>query len=488
MPRPAVERLASLLPPDFLLGVATAAFQIEGGVHDDGRGLSGWDDFAGRPGAIANGDSPAVATDHYHRLEEDVALIARLGVDAYRLSIAWPRVQPDGRGSWNEKGWAFYDRLVDALLAAGVSPVVTLYHWDTPLPLENDGGWLARATALRFADYAAEAGRRLGDRVARWITVNEPVTVTLNGYALGVHAPGRELLFGALPSAHHQLLAHGLSTQALRAAGARGGIGITNLHAPVFPKSRRPLDRAHAGVFDLIFNRLYADPVLLGRYPRIPWLARADFRPLAAAVRPGDLATIRQPLDFYGLNYYYPVRVAAGGPEAEPRPGTGPGGQPAADNEHPSALSRLPFHLADFPEFPRTGFGWPIAPGHIAVQLAELRTRYASALPPVLVTENGASFPEPDRVDGEIDDRQRIDYLASHLEAALLAVRPGGPAEGVRLAGWFVWTLLDNFEWAAGYSQRFGLVHVDFETLKRTPKASFEWLRRLSAARRAARP
>ncbi|WP_415854832.1 glycoside hydrolase family 1 protein [Sinomonas sp. G460-2] len=485
MPRPAVERLAALLPPDFLLGVATAAFQIEGALGDDGRGPSGWDDFARRPGAIANGDSPAVSADHYHRLTEDVALIARLGVDAYRLSIAWPRVQPDGRGTWNEKGWAFYERLVDLLLEAGVRPVVTLYHWDTPLPLEHDGGWLARETAHRFADYAAEAGRRLGDRVARWITVNEPVTVTLNGYGLGVHAPGRELLFDALPSVHHQLLAHGLGVQALRASGARGGIGITNLHAPVFPKSRRPLDRAHAGVFDLIFNRLYADPVLLGRYPRVPWLARTDFRPLAAAIRPGDLAVIRQPLDFYGLNYYYPVRVAAGG--LGTGPGSSPGGSPAERGGHPSALTRLPFHLADFPEYPRTGFGWPIAPQHIALQLAELHTRYASALPPVVVTENGASFPEPDRVDGELDDRQRIDYLASHLEAALLAVRPGGPAEGVRLAGWFVWTLLDNFEWAAGYSQRFGLVHVDFDTLKRTPKASFEWLRRLTAARRAAR-
>ncbi|NUP75409.1 MAG: beta-glucosidase [Sinomonas sp.] len=478
MPRPAVDRLAALLPPDFWLGVATAAFQIEGATDDDGRGPSGWDDFARRPGAIANGDSPAVTADHYHRLDEDIALLGRLGVDAYRLSIAWPRVQPEGRGAWNEKGWEFYDRLLDLLLAAGVRPVVTLYHWDTPLPLERDGGWLARETAEHFADYAAEAGRRFGDRVAQWVTVNEPVTVTLNGYGLGVHAPGRELLFGALPSVHHQLLAHGLAVQALRSSGARGGVGITNLHAPVFPKSARPLDRLHAGVFDLIFNRLYADPVLLGRYPRVPRLARKDFRPLAAVIRPGDLDVIRQPLDFYGLNYYYPVRVAAG---------SGPGGAPAGHHRHLAALKRLPFHLAEFPEFPLTGFGWPIAPEHIAVELAELRNRYASVLPPVVVTENGASFPEPDSVDGQIDDRQRIDYLASHLEAALLAVRPGGPADGVRLEGWYVWTLLDNFEWAAGYSQRFGLVHVDFDTLERTPKASFDWLRGLNAARRQAR-
>ncbi|MEA5453481.1 family 1 glycosylhydrolase [Sinomonas sp. JGH33] len=476
MPRTAVDRLAALLPRDFSLGVATAAFQIEGAVDDDGRGPSGWDEFARKPGTIAGGASPAVAADHYHRMEEDIGLVERLGVDAYRLSISWPRVQPDGRGPWNEKGWAFYDRLLDVLLAAGIRPVVTLYHWDTPLPLEHDGGWLARATAERFADYAAEAGRRFGDRVSQWVTVNEPVTVTLNGYGLGIHAPGRELLFGALPCVHHQLLAHGLAAQALRAAGVVGGVGITNLHAPVFPKSRHPLDRLHAGVFDLIFNRLYADPVLLGRYPRIPWLARRDFRPLAAAIRPGDLRIIRQPLDFYGLNYYYPMRIAAG---------SGPGSAASTGHHsHLPALKRLPFHLAEFPEFPRTGFGWPIAPGHIAIQLAELRRRYGPALPPIVVTENGASFPEPDRADTPIDDGLRIGYLASHLEAALLAVRPGGPAEGVRLLGWFVWTLLDNFEWAAGYSQRFGLVHVDFETLERTPKASYEWLRRLNAARR----
>ncbi|WP_334172300.1 GH1 family beta-glucosidase [Sinomonas sp.] len=475
MPRTAVDRLAALLPPGFTLGVATAAFQIEGAVDDDGRGPSGWDAFAHSPGTIADGASPDIADDHYHRAEEDLALLSRLGVDAYRLSIAWPRVQPDGRGAWNEKGWAFYERLLDGLLEAGIRPVVTLYHWDTPLPLEEAGGWLSRETAERFSEYAAEAGRRLGDRVDQWITLNEPATVTLNGYALGVHAPGKQLLYEALPSVHHQLLAHGLGVQALRASTDDGKIGITNLHAPVSAKSWRPFDRLHAGLFDAIFNRLFADPILLGRYPRVPWIAKRNFAPLLDAVRPGDLELIQQPLDFYGLNYYYPVRIGAGaGPAA---------GAPTGHHRRVAALKRLPFHLADFPEFPRTGFGWPIAPAHLGTLLVQMRDRYGDTLPPILITENGASFPEPASTDGPIDDSERIDYLAAHLESALDSVAPGGPAEGVELAGWFVWTLLDNFEWAAGYTQRFGLVHVDFDTLERTPKASFEWLRQLTAAR-----
>ncbi|MCH6469301.1 GH1 family beta-glucosidase [Sinomonas terrae] len=478
MPRTAVDRLAALLPPGFALGVATAAFQIEGAVDDDGRGPSGWDAFAHSPGVIAEGASADVADDHYHRLGEDLALLARLGVDAYRFSIAWPRVQPDGRGAWNEKGWAFYERLLDGLLEAGIRPLVTLYHWDTPLPLEKDGGWLSRGTAERFADYAAEAGRRLGDRVDQWITLNEPATVTLNGYALGLHAPGKQLLYEALPTVHHQLLAHGLAVQALRTT-TDGGIGITNLHSPVSAKSWRPFDRLHAGLFDVIFNRLFADPVLLGHYPRVPWIAKRNFAPLLRAVRPGDLDLIGQPLDFYGLNYYFPVRIGAGAARTTDAP--------AGHHHHIAALKRLPFHLADFPEFRRTGFGWPIAPAHLGTLLAQMRDRYRNSLPPVLVTENGASFPEPESADGPIDDSERIDFLAAHLESALRSVAPGGPADGVQLAGWFVWTLLDNFEWAAGYTQRFGLVHVDFDTLERTPKASFEWLRQLAAARERTR-
>lgn len=464
--------LASRIPPSFVLGVAAAAFQIEGSLRAGGRGPSGWDAFAEKPGAIIDGHSPAVACDHYNRLPEDVALLRDLGVDSYRFSLSWPRIQPDGRGAFNNEGLDFYDRLIDQLLAAGISPMATLYHWDTPLPLEHDGGWLSRETALRFGDYAAAAGKRFGDRVAQWVTLNEPVSVTLNGYALGVHAPGHALLFDALPSIHHQLLAHGLGAQALRAAGVTGKVGITNLHAPVRPAGRGPGDRMVAGLYDLLMNRIYADPVLLGRYPRLPLYARPWLRSMGR-ISDDDLRTIHQPLDFYGLNYYFPIKVALG---------RGTASIPA--DVHKS-VARLPFHEVGYPEYSSTGFGWPVAPDHLGVLLGELRDRYGAVLPPVYITEGGASFPEPDSVPGTFDDGRRVSYLASHLRAALDATAPGGAAYGVDLRGYYVWTLMDNFEWAAGYSQRFGLVHVDFETQKRTPKQSFYWYRTLSRARKA---
>lgn len=465
-----VQSLASRLRPGFTLGVATASFQIEGALTADGRGPSGWDAFAEKPGAILDGHSPAVACDHYNRSAEDVALMRDLGVDSYRFSLSWPRIQPDGTGPFNSQGLDFYDRLIDQLLDAGISPMVTLYHWDTPLPLEHQGGWMSRNTAERFAEYSAVAAERYGDRVAQWVTLNEPVSVTLNGYALGVHAPGRDLLFNALPSIHHQLLGHGLAVQALRAAGVKGGVGVTNLHSPVRPSTSKPGDRLVAKVFDTLMNRIYADPVLLGKYPRLPLVARPWLRSMGK-ISDADLRTIHQPLDFYGLNYYYPVKVALG---------RGAVSLPATA----AAVARMPFHEVGYPEYGTTGFGWPVAPEHLGVLLRELKDRYGAALPPVFVTESGASFPEPDHVSGPIDDADRISYLSSHLAHALDATAPGGIAEDVELLGYYVWTLLDNFEWAAGYSQRFGLVHVDFDTLERTPKESFYWLQALSKARR----
>jgi beta-glucosidase len=466
-----VTALASLMPPSFALGVAAAAFQIEGALADGGRGPSGWDAFAQKPGAIVDGHSPAVACDHYNRLPEDVALLKELGVDSYRFSLAWPRIQPDGRGRLNPEGLDFYDRLIDQLLEAGISPMATLYHWDTPLPLEHRGGWLNRETAERFGDYAAAAGERYGDRVTQWVTLNEPVSVTLNGYALGVHAPGRALMFDALPSIHHQLLAHGLGAQALRAAGVKGGIGVTNLHAPVRAASRKIGDRLVAHLYDLLMNRIYADPVLLGRYPRLPVYARPWLRSIGR-ISDSDLRTIHQPLDFYGLNYYFPVKVAIGQ------------GTAAIPADMHKAVARLPFHEVGYPEMANTGFGWPVAPAYLGVLLKEMRDRYGDALPPVYITEGGASFPEPDTVTGTLQDGERVDYLASHLGAALEATAPGGIAAGVDLRGYYVWTLMDNFEWAAGYSQRFGLVHVDFASQERTPKQSFYWYQALSRARR----
>jgi beta-glucosidase len=464
--------LAGRIRPDFVLGVAAAAFQIEGSLTADGRGPSSWDAFAEKPGAIVDGHSPAVACDHYNRADEDIALMQALGVDSYRFSLSWPRIQPGGKGPINQQGLDFYDRLIDKLLKAGISPMVTLFHWDTPLPLEHDGGWLNRATAERFAEYSAAAAHRFGDRVAQWVTLNEPVSVALQGYALGVHAPGRRLLFDALPAAHHQLLGHGLAVQALRAAGVEGSVGVANVHSPVRPASKRLADGLMAKAFDLIFNRVYADPILLGRYPKPPLQVRPWFRALGK-VRDEDLKTIHQPLDFYGLNYYYPVKVASG---------RGDGSTPGNNSD---MMAKLPFHLAAFPEYETTGFGWPVAPEHLGILLRELKDRYGAALPPLFITESGASFPEPDHTPGPVHDADRISYLASHLGQALRATAPGGIAHDVELLGYYVWTLLDNFEWAAGYSQRFGLVHVDFDTLERTPKDSYYWYQSLSKARRS---
>ncbi|MDP9984497.1 beta-glucosidase [Pseudarthrobacter oxydans] len=467
----AVQALAARLRPDFQLGVASAAFQIEGSLAAGGRGPSGWDAFVEKPGTIRDGHSPAIACDHYNRTAEDVELMRTLGIDSYRFSLSWPRIQPDGTGPFNSAGLDFYDRLIDQLLEAGISPMATLYHWDTPLPLEHRGGWLRRSTAERFAEYSAAAGRRFGDRVAQWVTLNEPVSVTLNGYALGLHAPGHDLLFDALPAVHHQLLGHGLAVQALRAEGVTGAVGVTNLHSPVRPASRSVTDRFLANIFDLVLNRVYADPILLGSYPKVPLIAKPWFRSMGK-ISDADLRAIHQPLDFYGLNYYYPVKVATG---------RGAGESPAGTAD---AMLKMPFHMAAFPEYAKTGFGWPVAPDHLGPLLRELKDRYGAALPPLYITESGASFPEPEHVSGPIPDTDRISYIASHLGHAVDATAPGGIAEDVELLGYYVWTLMDNFEWAAGYSQRFGLVHVDFDTQERTPKDSYYWYQALSRARK----
>lgn len=462
------EAVAARLAPGFRIGAATSAAQVEGGTREGGRSESVWDRYAASGDRIADGSDPSVTADHFHRYDEDVRLMRDLGLDAYRFSFAWPRLQPGGRGALNRAGADFYDRLLDGLLAGGIAPVATLFHWD--LPVEFGRGWLDRDTALRFGDFAELVGQRFADRIESWITVNEPATVTLNGYALGLHAPGHSLLFEALPAAHHQLLAHGLAVQALRASGVRGGIGIANVHSPVVPAGGSPEDELMTALFDIVHNRVFADPVLLGRYPEIPDELAHLFGALASS-DDGDLAQIHQPLDFYGLNYYSPTRVAAG---------AGGGRSPDGFGD---AMARLPFRLEDFREFERTGFGWPIAPEFFGTALAEVQSRYGDALPPVYITENGASFPDAVGEDGAVDDGRRIAYLHDHLTAALDAVAPGGAAAGMDLRGYFVWSLIDNWEWAAGFQQRFGLVHVDFATGIRTPKASYHWLRRVLEAR-----
>ena len=457
--------LGARLPSDFRVGVATAAFQIEGAVRDGGREPSTWDTFMGQRGRILDGSTAAIATDHYNRSSEDVRLMRELGVDSYRFSLSWPRLQPGGKGPANRAGLAFYDRLLDELLDAGISPMTTLYHWDTPEPLQHVGGWLNRDTAYRFAEFAHLAGEAFGDRVDSWVTINEPATVTLNGYALGLHAPGAALLFDALPAAHHQLLGHGLAVAALRDAGVRGGIGITNVHSPVEPAGDSEEDALFGMLFDILHNRIFADPVLLGRYPEIP----EPFEPMFAFAReldPEDFAIIAAPLDFYGLNYYMPTRIAAGSP--------GSSETPDGDSD---AMRHLPFSLMPWPEFESTGFGWPVAPDYLRVTLLELESRYGAALPPIYITEGGASFADTVAADGTVDDPARVRYLAAHLDVAISSV------PGVDVRGYYVWSLLDNWEWAAGYSQRFGLVHVDFDTRARTPKSSFRWLQRVIGGR-----
>ncbi|HEY3501499.1 MAG TPA: GH1 family beta-glucosidase [Actinocatenispora sp.] len=466
------ERLPDGFPADFVWGVSTSAYQIEGAVDAEGRGPSVWDTFCAEPGRIDRGDTGAVACDHYRRYAEDVTLMAGLGVGAYRFSVSWPRVLPTGSGPVNVAGLDFYDRLVDELRGHGITPVVTLYHWDTPQPLEDVGGWLVADTAHRFAEYAGVLADRLGDRVGMWITLNEPAMVTMLGYGAGVHAPGKAMMFDALPTAHHQLLGHGLAVRALRAAGVAGRIGIANNHTPVVPASTvpdgapTPDDLAAATAYDTLHNRLFADPVLLGRYPELP----AGFDALAALTGDADaLATIAAPLDFYGINYYQPTRICAPSPVGTEVP-----------PELAGALSAIPFGFAGFDDdVPRTGFGWPVVPQGLSDLLGDFTARYGDALPPVYVTESGASFPDPVDTDGTVHDDDRIAYLAGHLDAVAAA-----RAAGADVRGYFVWSLIDNFEWSAGYQQRFGLVHVDYATQRRTPKSSYDWFRRVIDANR----
>ncbi|MFJ3201384.1 GH1 family beta-glucosidase [Streptomyces sp. NPDC086989] len=442
-------------PADFLWGVSASAFQIEGSPTAGGRGPSSWDAFTREAGRIKDGSHADVATDHYRRYREDVALMAGLGVGAYRFSVSWSRVLPDGHGRVSREGLDFYDRLVDALCTAGIAPVPTLFHWDTPLALEEKGGWLSRDTAERFAAYASVVAERLADRVPMWITVNEPAEVTLLGYGLGEHAPGRRLVFDALPAAHHQLLAHGLGVQALRAAGARQ-IGIAASHSPVWAAGDGEADRGAAELYDVLTNRLFSDPILTGAYPDEG----------LAALLPGpvaeDLATISAPLDWYGVNYYNPMLVGA------PQP-SGPAGEFGGIG----IPADLPFAIRPIEGYEHTDFGWPVVPDGLRELLVCLRERYGDRLPPLYVTENGCSYGDgPDPVTGRIADDRRIAYHAGHLGALHRAME-----EGVDVRGYFIWSILDNFEWAEGYRQRFGLVHVDYETLERTPKASYAWYR-----------
>src|SRR3954453_10811146 len=428
------------LPPGFRFGASTASYQIEGAAAEDGKGPSIWDTFTHEPGRIVDGSTGDVACDHYHSIDEDLDLMELLGLGGYRFSLSWPRVQPDGSGPANPAGLDFYERLVDGLLERGIQPMATLYHWYLPQALEDEGGWLNRDTVDRFADYAGLVGERLADRVEHWIPVNEPNVVTMMGYGIGRHAPGRELLFDGLPAAHHLLLGHGRAAIALRAAGATS-VGCANNHAPMWPASDDEADVGASKLFDALWNGMFAEPMLFGRYPR-DLLPRVD-----TVEQAGDMATIRQPLDFYGVNYYNPMRIAA------------------AEEDSP-----VPFEQVSIVGYPTTDFGRPVVPDSLREWLITLRARYRAALPPIIITESGCSYGAAPDADGVVDDQDRIDYLDAHLRAVAVAVRAG-----VDVRGYYTWSLMDNFEWAEGYTQRFGLVYVDYETQARIPKRSFDW-------------
>jgi beta-glucosidase len=441
-------------PESFVWGVATSAYQIEGAVAEDGRGPSIWDTFSHVPGKTAGGETGDIACDHYHRLDEDLDALADLGVDAYRFSVAWPRVQPTGSGPVNRKGLDFYRRIGDGLRERGIAPFVTLYHWDLPQALEDLGGWRSRDTAARFAEYAAIVADAIGDTTHSWITLNEPYCSAITSYAEGRHAPGAQEGHGALAAAHHLLLGHGWATAALRQAGP-APVGITLNMSPAVPVSPDPSDLAAAARQDLLVNKLFTDPVLGGVYPA---LAREVFGDITdfSFLRDGDLDVISAPLDFLGVNYYYRIHVRDVRVE-----------EPAAQRSayRIGVASSTPEHL------PKSMLGWPIEPVGLYDTLAGLRERHPE-LPPVYITENGIAD------DGRLDDTERIDFIGSHLAAVDRAM-----ADGVDVRGYFYWSMWDNFEWARGYAPRFGLVHVDYATGRRTPKSSYHWLRERLAAR-----
>ena len=433
-------------PNDFLWGAATSSYQIEGAWDQDGKGESIWDRFAHTPGRIRDGSSGDVACDHYHLYREDISLMRRLGLRAYRFSVSWPRVLPQGKGAVNPKGLDFYSRLADGLLEAGIKPLITLYHWDLPQALQDLGGWANRDIAHWFADYAAAVARRLGDRVDLWTTMNEPQVFALLGHFTGEHAPGQMDPLKYFPASHHINLAHGDGVAAIRAESSAARVGTVLQLPPFHPRSDREEDRRAARVLDGLSNRWYAEPVLLGRYPQD---ILDLLKPLKLPIHDGDLKRIHQPLDFAGLNLY--TRAFARHEPAIPLI------QAMIDEKH------------RVPGAKYTDFDWEIYPEAIYESLMRFKNEWGD--PAVYVTENGMAWRDEVR-DGEVHDPERIEFLTAYLAQVRKAMD-----HGVKVKGYFQWSLLDNFEWAYGYTKRFGLVHVDFATQARTPKASAAWYR-----------
>jgi beta-glucosidase len=439
-------------PENFLWGTATAAYQVEGAVDEDGRGRSIWDTFSHTPGMVLHGDTGDIACDQYHRLEEDLDLMVELGIQAYRFSVAWPRIQPEGSGPANQKGLGYYRRLIDGLRERSIEPMLTLYHWDLPQALEDRGGWSSRETAERFAEYAGIVYGALSDSVGYWITLNEPWVVAWLGHGYGLHAPGKKDANAALSATHHLLLGHGLAMEGMRSAGDGNRLGVTlNLH-PARPGRDREADREAARRVDGQANRLYLDPLFRGEYPEDVFSHYRERGVGRAFVHEGDLARISAPLDFLGVNYYFRHTVRDA-PE---------GGHPDVPFSDLDARTIVP-HAAE-----KTAMGWPVEPEGLTEMLVRVKEEYADL--PLYVTENGRAVHDYVGPDGEVKDEERVSYLDAHFRAARQAMDAG-----VDLRGYMVWSLLDNFEWAEGYSKRFGLVFVDYATQRRIPKASARW-------------
>jgi beta-glucosidase len=441
-------------PATFVWGAATAAYQVEGAVREDGRGESVWDMFCRKPGAVWNAQTGAVACDQYHRYPEDVALMKRIGLTAYRMSISWSRVMPDGTGATNPKGLEFYDRLVDELLKAGITPWVTLFHWDLPLALYRRGGWLNRDIADWFGEYAALLAGRLSDRVTHWMTLNEPQVFVGLGHQEGTHAPGDKLAFSeVLLAGHNTLRAHGKSVLALRArAKGECRIGYAPVGMPAIPATEDDVAAAREAMFtvrvkDCWNNTWWMDPVFLGHYPQD---GLELFGRDVPEIRAGDLETIRQPLDFFGANIYHGAQVRRG--------------------------ANGSYEKVPLPEgFPITGFDWPVTPEALRWGPRLFFERYGK---PIVITENGLSCRDWISRDGRVHDPQRIDFTARYLTELARAIE-----DKVPVLGYFHWSILDNFEWAEGFKQRFGLVHVDYTTQKRTLKDSALWYSEVIASR-----
>lgn len=456
------ENTPRVFPPGFLWGSATASHQIEGGAREGGRTPSIWDTFSHTPGKVLAGDTGDVACDHYHLWREDLDLMRDLDLAAYRFSVSWSRVQPTGRGPAIQSGLDFYRGLVDGLLERNITPVLTLYHWDLPQELEDAGGWPERETAQRFAEYAHIVGEALGDRVKMWTTLNEPWCSAFLGYGSGVHAPGHTDPESVLRSAHHLNLAHGLGTQALRTVLPRDAeVSITLNPAAVRPKTDAPADLDAQRRIDALQNRIFTGPLLHGAYP-------SDLREDTARVtdwsfvQEGDEATIHQPLDSLGVNYYTVNIVSGSSGESS---GDRPDGHGSSTHSPWVAAEDIEFHQAPGE---LTDMGWSIDP----TGLRDLLLRFHREAPglPLYITENGAAFVDKPDATGAVHDPERIAYVDSHLRAAHQAIE-----QGADVRGYFLWSLMDNFEWAWGYSKRFGMVHIDFDTLKRTPKSSAHW-------------